>query len=307
MASNMTLRFALSQVKPDVPCSSKPAPTYRRPDWPELNVNVWSEFNLDTLNKSYGWVLDAPIALVTHQPDEVITPAALASAVIQDGHVPNQLFAWNNIVLQQTCNDAKDALEITPGIVVRGEHGTVDTQKGIKLRNGSRYLLDHKITLDQNDEPYLVLGLGAPSTICSGHVLRNPTLGESHGSHKWPLRRLANLCKIANTRYGYIQTERELIACCFTRTAAGTDSEPSWSVSIQSVPWSSYGSAVLTTDLALWWLTMLALSDVKHRKIVPPEEVVKIDHWETFYCEGRCCWIRRHSYSNLEEPVPPPA
>lgn len=38
----------------------------------------------------------------------------------------------------------------------------------------------------------------------------------------WPLRQLANLCDMAKTRYGYIVTDQDLVACCFHKTKART-------------------------------------------------------------------------------------
>lgn len=39
----------------------------------------------------------------------------------------------------------------------------------------------------------------------------------------WPLRQLANLCDKTGTRYGYLQTEEEMMVCCFSKPADPND------------------------------------------------------------------------------------
>lgn len=160
---------------------------------------------------------------------------------------------------------------------------------------------------------------------------------------RWPIRQLANLCARSETRYGYIQTDDELVVCCFGAKApvAGggaavgparadvdgadffggsqkkddDDEWTNWSVAIMAVPWSTelsagagYGGGarhVLTTELALWWLCMLALSD-GHRQLVETKDIVPIDSWDTVHAGDDCGWVRRHKYSLAEEPTNPP-
>ncbi|KAK3905806.1 hypothetical protein C8A05DRAFT_12427 [Staphylotrichum tortipilum] len=71
-----------------------------------------------------------------------------------------------------------------------------------------------------------------------------------------PLRQLASLCRKAKTPYGYIQTNEDLAVCHFSMA----DGQERVSVKIMVVEWSNYGTEELTTDLALWWLSMMAIS-----------------------------------------------
>lgn len=72
------------------------------------------------------------------------------------------------------------------------------------------------------------------------------------------------------------------------------------------VPWTLHGEAQLTTDIALWWLCMLALSAPQHRALVTGADVVGIGEWEVRYVDGECGWVRHRRYSNAEEPADPP-
>ncbi len=130
-------------------------------------------------------------------------------------------------------------------------------------------------------------------------LLTNPNKRE----FSWPVRQLANLCRIAKTRYRYIQTNEELVACCFTKSLGGGDND--WQAAIKPIPWSKHGEDVLTTDLALWWLCMLAMSP-QSRAVVDKSEMIDINAWEVVEYPDERGWVRRHHYSNVEQPTEPP-
>lgn len=76
------------------------------------------------------------------------------------------------------------------------------------------------------------------------------------------------------------------------------------------IPWSRHGENELTTDLALWWISMLAMSVPQHRAIVGEEQMVRINAWEYYPLDDddeERGWVRRHRYSKFEEPADPPA
>ncbi len=119
--------------------------------------------------------------------------------------------------------------------------------------------------------------------------------------HLWPLRQLADICDVAKTRYGYIVTDQELVACCFYKSETGT-----WEAAVMPVPWSRHGQAQLTTDLALWWLCMLAMPSPQHRALVSRANLVGIGEWELRRADHGLGWVRRHRYSGVERPGLPP-
>lgn len=118
----------------------------------------------------------------------------------------------------------------------------------------------------------------------------------------WPLRQLAELCKKSQTRYGYIQTDEEVVVCCFSKSIVDPGK---LCVSVMPVPWARHGVHLLTVDLALWWLCMLAMSG-EGREIVHEDELVKIDAWSVANGGEALSWVRRHRYSSREELIPPP-
>ncbi|KAJ4296943.1 hypothetical protein N0V88_003859 [Collariella sp. IMI 366227] len=112
---------------------------------------------------------------------------------------------------------------------------------------------------------------------------------------------LANICEKAKTRYGYIQTDEEPVVCCFSKEADGP-----WKAAMIPVPWSKHGPLVLTTDLALWWLCMLAMSNQNDRAIISEANMIKIDSWSLVRYEHQGIWAPRHRYSSVEKPTDPP-
>jgi hypothetical protein len=174
--------------------------------------------------------------------------------------------------------------------------------------------VDHRVALDDFPLPNLVIGLGRPSSKFQGRRLVDRP--EAAGKESfWPLRQLANLCDMAKTRYGYIMTDQDLVACCFQKTAAktgqpaaarSTAAAADWKVALMPVPWTRHGETQLRTDIALWWLCMLALSAPQHRALVTGADVVGIGEWEVRYVDDERGWVRRHRYSNVEQPTDPP-
>lgn len=269
-----TLRHVLSQQKPLVPCEMTAKRNIVNKKWPELgdSVTIWDDFNLVNLNESYGHVLDLAVPaqlLVGAQPDQ-----ALAGVVINRAEDINRLISWNDGLMRPTLQFAKSHLGLHPGVTLHHKYSAADKSAFASIPNGPRRLIvDHVIALGDFPGPNLVVGLGRPSSKWSGAELADQ-LGDADGASEellWPLRQLANICRIAQTRYGYIQTDEELVVCCFSKKAER------WKVAIMPTPWCRSGVDEITTDLALWWLVMLAMSAHHHLVIVAEEEMVKID------------------------------
>ncbi|CAM1502363.1 Fc.00g043470.m01.CDS01 [Cosmosporella sp. VM-42] len=299
-----TLRRVLSQRKPLVRCNTTATRNSTSENWPKLEecVKIWDDFNLSNLNESYGHVLDLPVPeqlLMAPQPGQ-----AFAGIAINKAEDINHLISWNDGLMQPSLQFAKSHLRLYPGILLRHKYSTADKSFIAKISSAPRLSVDHLIALDDFPSPHLVAGLGRPSPKWSGrklaHQLDNPTM-----ELLWPLMQLANICKAAGTRYGYIQTDEELVVCCFSKEVNG-ETGTDWKAAIMPIPWSRHGVDVLTTDLALWWLCMLAMSGPHHRAIVEDGEMVKINAWDVVHLDEERGWVRRHRYSSIEVPTSPP-
>ncbi|CAH0045210.1 unnamed protein product [Clonostachys solani] len=199
----------------------------------------------DTLNASYGYVLDCPIL----EPLDVLpslkeTFSGLAVKIDLD---INHLIGWNAAMVKATFDFSRSRLHL-------------------------------------NDESALEL----VTTLREGQEASKELL--------WPARQLLAICKVAGTRYGYIQTDMELVVCRFTKNV-----DEEWKVAMMPIPVTTSGAGALTADLALWWICMLAISSPTSSAIVPEGEVVEIDRWNV---SGEHLGFRTgcHVYSNYTAP-----
>lgn len=308
-----TLRRVLTQSKPAVPCKTK-ASKNSTGRWPTLDsdaIRLWDDFNLDTLDESYGHVLDLEI------PAEKLAGAPRAEYILEGIEITKpadilHLIGWNDRLLRPTLAFAKQHLDLHTGVHLQHNISAADNSSFARILDGRRPVrVDHRVALDEFPLPNLVIGLGRPSSKFQGRRLVDRP--EATGKESfWPLRQLANLCDMAKTRYGYIVTDQDLVACCFHKTeartgqAAGSTAAADWKVALMPVPWTRHGEAQLTTDLALWWLCMLALSAPQHRALVAGADVVGIGEWEVRYVDDERGWVRRHRYYHVEQPADPP-
>lgn len=94
-------------------------------------------------------------------------------------------------------------------------------------------------------------------------------------SWMWPLRQVSAYCNHFGSRYGYILTEREVVALRLSRIPQDGQ-EPGvklCKIEIKSIPWEieiQEADNFLTVNLALWWLHMLAIGDISIQTSYPP-------------------------------------
>jgi hypothetical protein len=216
-----TLRRVLTQSKPAVPCKTK-ASKNSTGKWPTFNPNaikLWDDFNLETLNESYGHILDLEI------PAEKLAEVTRAEYALEGIEITKpadilHLVGWNDRLLRPTLAFAKQHFNLHAGVHLQHNVSAANNSSFARISAGRHPVrVDHRISLDEFPLPNLVIGLGRPSSKFQGRrVADRPEAAGKEGL--WPLRQLANLCDMAKTRYGYIVTDQDLVACCFHKTEA---------------------------------------------------------------------------------------
>ncbi|KAJ4323205.1 hypothetical protein N0V84_004468 [Fusarium piperis] len=302
-SQSTTLRHVLGQEKPRVPCATEPGRNAASVVWPQLQssgISIWDDFNLANLNASYGHILDAPFpeGLVdVPRPEQVLAGVSLTKE--ED---LNYLIGWNDQILQKALRFAKSHLDLHPGIVLEHEVMAPDQSAPMWLRHGARRAkINHVVRLDDSpSSTCLVVGLGKSSSRWSGRAVVGRLDNNMQKKLIWPLNQLANACEVAKTRYGYIQTDEEMVVCRFARDGS------EWKVAIMPIPWSRNGCHVLTTDLALWWICMLAMSTHQPHDVVGEAQMVNVSDWDIVHLGRGRGWVRRHLYSGIEKPTSPP-
>ncbi|KAF5978914.1 hypothetical protein FBULB1_5942 [Fusarium bulbicola] len=113
---------------------------------------------------------------------------------------------------------------------------------------------------------------------------------ENHEPH--PLLRLATSCHDVGTRYGFIFSDHELVVARVSGTpTAGL-------IGWQSTPWEAAGPGVLTVNLSLFLMVMMAMHD-SHRPILLHHYPFPVNFWYHFQnIDGD--WVRRHHLSRRE-------
>ncbi|KAI5459081.1 hypothetical protein BGZ63DRAFT_465799 [Mariannaea sp. PMI_226] len=255
MVSQHTLRHVLTEPKDNFDLRSTATKNTKSEAWPGIEgVHTWDEFNLHTLNESYGHILDAPMAMdpcpmlrTNPEPDHL--------QITSDPDI-RKMVDWNKSVLDATLTHAQEQLELSPGIVVAQSVSTREVPRvplpGVSVRSGEhgQSVLDHLIKLDDFPVQNLVVGFGRTSKKWNGtsflQLVNSSALksGDLPKNISWPVKQLANLCEKANTRYGYIQTDKDVTVFCFSK---GQDDQ--FGVRAMPIPWSRHGTKVLTTDL----------------------------------------------------------
>ncbi|KAK0612342.1 hypothetical protein B0T17DRAFT_511544 [Bombardia bombarda] len=229
------------------------------------------------ITQSYGHILDLniPEDLAVPNPDQMLDEEKLR--ITKPDDILN-LISWNDKIIRPTLNFAKEHLNIRNGILLQYTATAPNNSEKARIRGvQDRMKIDHIIEFDDYPVKNLVVGLGIP---CS--------------------RELGNTCESVHTRYGYLLTEEDLVVCCFSAVAQGSRD---WNVATMPVPWSRHGENQLTTDLALWWLCMLAMSPHQSHEVVPEMQMTGINKWQAVYKTVEGVLVYRHRYSRREKPA----
>ncbi len=267
----ITLNKILTQQKPLVRCSFKGYRNSISDTWPKLAVSVWNEFTFTSLNDEYGGLLNKLTPGPLSWPNEA--SAGLTGLVITNSLDLNHLLRWNDEVVRQALPLAKAELGLHPGTGLHHQFSTPENSTKARLLNTSvRLTVDHVIALDENPIRNLVVGLAKPSSKFRGRELASqlpdPTIHIMS-----PLQQLARICEVAKTPFGYIQTDEELVVCQFNQVNEECYAR------FMPIPWSTHGDGVLTSDLALWWLCVKAISDLPQRAVVVHGGMVPTGNW----------------------------
>ncbi|KJR86651.1 uncharacterized protein SPSK_02610 [Sporothrix schenckii 1099-18] len=275
-----TLRDCLVRPKPNIPCTTLTMGNTKSATWPHIK-----------------------------------------SLTVIDDSGPFDLIGWNDKTVLPLVKCTKQAMGLYVGAAVQHMYTSSDNSTVATLLTGpNRTVIDHVIELGNYRRDVLVVGLCRTSVKWQGSTLIKDPLNAPN-EQKWPVRQLANLCAKAGTRYGYIQTDQELVACCFGATPPSktTEAWSDWTARVMPVPWNtelveqsevSNGAravleSYLTSELSLWWLCMLSLSD-GHRQLVKTDEIVPIDAWQPLELADGSAWAHQHRYSAFVKPAADP-
>lgn len=262
----MTVREFLTQEKEsfDLPAII-PYKNGKNNHWPEIkDIRQWSEFDLKTLNLRYGHVLD-DIKDSTFQ--EISLENSWGGMNINKENEIFNLIPRTDAIVGRALDLAKVRLNLYNGTKLeRGRYRPVGNEIYSPTFHGiiGNINADHLLKLDDDENPNLVVGVVKASRKLPAWNVST----DINKNQRRALRQLAAACVAANTKYGYLQSERSILVCRFSFRQLSDECDTLfWEADVEfmPIPLSKDGPQHLTSDLALWWLTIEAMSVGENR------------------------------------------
>jgi hypothetical protein len=229
-------------------------------NWPKLggHITLWADFNIETLNSRYDKILRMEM-----EHPEGVAKEMLENLTIHGVRDIKQIIAWNASILGPALEFGQSQLPLRR-LHIDHEHANPQiTAASTQTR------VDHLIKLVDAPRRTLVVGLGSTSMKFRGgaHLTRG---NQKNKREENLVRQLAHACNLANSRYGYIQTDDELVACRFSCK------DTVWEAEIMPIPMELSGDKGMTTALAIWWMAMLAMPDGEESYIKPRDKMTPL-------------------------------
>ncbi|EMT70545.1 hypothetical protein NOF04DRAFT_5692 [Fusarium oxysporum II5] len=235
-------------------------------------IKRWRDFDLGNLHEPYGDLLDnynVPVVVDEQSSVPATNITDLKKALT--GHIVHRLrqpIATGVTLLASRCGEARRDV-------------TVLTDEPLAHRRRSA------LSFVTSDGERLAVSCAYTSNQWTSRELE-----DSESSQSYPLLRLATYCHDAGTRYGFIFSDHELIVSRVSGTSFSCLIE--W----QSIPWEAAGPGVLTVNLSLFLMVMMALHN-SHRPILRHLQPFPINFWYRFQnIDGD--WVNRHHLSRRE-------
>lgn len=242
------------------------------------NVVEWTEFTYDTLMSGWSHILEDANTVKGELEEEITN----TQRVIQDENkVDGIALGWNIKSVRAALKRGADMLHPdTQRDIVIDKHGRKFKSK--KDENGKTHDAIPDMAIFWRSEPKYCLAIGDNKT-SKGWKFSMLQVHPSFTKMR-PIRQITTYCMLGKTRYGWIMTDFELVACRVSFVLNGNNKE--WQIECKSVPWSASGTGVLTVNLCIWWLGMMGTSS-RYREIAPTHETIKTNHWWELRKKGK--------------------
>ncbi|KAF4495954.1 hypothetical protein FAGAP_7903 [Fusarium agapanthi] len=235
-------------------------------------IQRWRDYDFANMYDAYGDLLDdfhVPV-VVDEQPLIAVSNVTELKKALTEHIVPRlrQPIATGVAILASRCSEACRDVSVLPDE---------------RLARGRRSAL----SFVTSDGQRLAVSCAYTSNQWTSRQLNG---SENHQPH--PLLRLATSCHDVGTRYGFIFSDHELVVARVSGTPTAGLIE--W----QSTPWEAAGPGVLTVNLSLFLMVIMAMHD-SHRPILPHRYPFPVNFWYHFQnVDGD--WVRRHHLSRRE-------
>lgn len=237
---------------------------YLRP----ADISIWEDFTFENIEAAYAHLFPiGPIQSDALHPFPRGSPAYITT----EASVDNISQLWSSLICRFPLKRGCERLQADLGL------NRVEISMGAKKlysyppQGGKAFEPDWGIYLNTTPKTALVWG----DNKCSSKWKSDPNVSRLASNRVWAFRQIATYCYNENTRYSYIVTPDELAAIRVVKdpTASGNHR-----VQYKSIPWSHHGPNVLTMNLAIWALAMMAVNE-EHRPILPIHQNLPLNLW----------------------------
>ncbi|KAI9824124.1 MAG: hypothetical protein M1819_001079 [Sarea resinae] len=255
MANNITLWTYLQQQPPALPISPPAHPSRNTTNKSYSFQDIrqpghWDAFNLQEIVQRYGTLLHG--ALIEHNPMPTSPPSAVGGELALTSRIHTYFKDRIRRAIRSGITHARAVHQIAGLTVLEFDVGDM----AATIENYRPDLAYFDPTRPYNTGPNRLPGDIKPSW--KWHMgLQNSPLNTAREEFRQALSQVNYYMNQHHSRYGFILTDRELVAIRKQDTHGNLDlSDP--------IPWRTVGDGqapILTLPLALWYLGMLAAQD----------------------------------------------
>lgn len=233
------------------------------------NLSEWAEFSYETLMNGWGHILQDG-TLVKGEIEEEITDTQ--RSISDEDKVDDIARGW-------TINSTRESLKRGARILRPDSQSEIVIAKHArKFQTTDKDWARPDMAIYWRDERKFCLAVGDNKTSKSWNFAKK--LGKRKtDTFMRPINQITTYCMLAETRYGWIMSDKELVCCRISYVNPPNDpNEKIWKVEYKIVPWGAAGSGALTVNLAIWWLGMMGTSK-SYRTIPPKNRMMPINFW----------------------------
>ncbi|KAJ3522649.1 hypothetical protein NM208_g12771 [Fusarium decemcellulare] len=246
-------------------------------------VSPWVDFNLENLTEAYGDILSKTVTAGYSDPADPLY-------IAHSGGLKSLGIDYISPHLREPLSIA--ASEVWGRLVP--VTSSFQPQLSLQLQPGDLTFSQYDLRLDTP----ISLAVGCVKLARQWH---SSTLSTSLDIALHPINQVIDYCQAAQTRYGFILTNEELVVVRVSHRRVGTTKKPH--AEYKAIPWSASGEGVLTVRLALWFLFVMSMN-AEHRPIRTSDEVLPLNLW--WKAPGSNMILYQHHLSKRERLSLPP-
>ncbi|SPO01424.1 uncharacterized protein DNG_04099 [Cephalotrichum gorgonifer] len=236
------------------------------------HISSWDDFTFANLWPAFQCIFIWPPSNSPAPPRSPIPPYTINSA----NDVREMTKHHLDDLLERTAGDGARVILSRVGRSLSPSNIIIDSCRRLPAAGDLIYVPRLSVSLGNKQDggrPWLVVGSARVSKTWHSSSLSQE---KPSSSDLIPLHQLACYARFSNTPYAFIASDREVIVVRYFRVSENDPDQ--FGAEWKAIPWSVAGDQVLTGNLAIWCLIMMALND-NHRSVNFRDETLPINLW----------------------------